>query len=454
MTTAARFTKAAAVATSAGVLLGALAVATPAAQAARPTANEYTVDEEALPFGALPGATAYWGVRHGAGWRIEVPDDWNGDLVLYAHGFVPAENPVLTVQSPSEELRAHLVDNGYAWAASSYRANGYVPGLGATDTYELGKVFAREAGRHHEGASTGNSGRPDSIYLVGASMGGHVVGRAIEKWPNAYVGAMPVCGVMGDNELFDYFMDVYVTAETLVGNTPTVPSPPDYATVGSITTRDQLGPNYPSVLNDAGERFKQIIKNRTGGERPAFEAGWLGFFGGNFIFSQALATEATENVDTVYRFTDVPEPTPEEKAFNDEIARFAHEPSARNPRGIHSDTIRSPSLRGDITVPVLTMHTLGELFVPFSMQQIYAERVADEGRSDLLVQRAIRSTAHCDFTAAEVTTAFDDLVEWVEDGARPAGDDVLDPDTVADPSYGCTFTDGQTLARLTVPPCP
>ncbi len=451
---AARVTKSAAVAAPAAVLLAASAVTVPAAQAAHPTATEYAVDEGALPFDPLPDATAYWGVRQGAGWRIEVPDDWNGDLVLYAHGFVPEEVPVLAVQNPSDDLRAHLLDSGYAWAASSYRANGYIPGIGATDTYELGKIFAGEAGQHHVGASTGDSGRPDRIYLVGASMGGHVVGHAIEKWPNAYVGAMPVCGVMGDNELFDYFMDVYVTAETLVGNDPSVPSPPDYATVGSVATRDQLGPNYPAVLNDAGERFKQIIKNRTGGERPAFEAGWLGFVGGDFIFQQALATPATENADTFYRFTDGPEPTPEEEAFNDEIARFAYDPSARNPQGIHDDAVNSPSIRGDITVPVLTMHTLGELFVPFSMQQIYAERVADDGKSDLLVQRAIRAAFHCDFTEAELTTAFDDLVEWVEDGVRPAGDDVLDPETVADPAYGCRFTDGVTFARLTIPPCP
>ena len=30
-------------------------------------------------------------------------------------------------------------------------------------------------------------------------MGGHITGVAIEQYPNAYDGAMPMCGVMGDN---------------------------------------------------------------------------------------------------------------------------------------------------------------------------------------------------------------------------------------------------------------
>src|SRR5882724_11734425 len=49
----------------------------------------YFVDESKLPFVALPGTstTRYWGVHGGAGYRIEVPDVWNGELVLYAHGF-------------------------------------------------------------------------------------------------------------------------------------------------------------------------------------------------------------------------------------------------------------------------------------------------------------------------------------------------------------------------------
>ena len=85
------------------------------------------------------------------------------------------------------------------------------------------------------------------------------------------------------------------------------------------------------------------------------------------------------------------------------------------------------------------------------MEQIYAQRAAEAGNADLLVQRAIRGRSHCEFLASELTTAFDDLVAWVEDGVKPAGDDILDPVAVASPTFGCQFT---TVDHALVPPCP
>ena len=68
--------------------------------------------------------------------------------------------------------------------------------------------------------------------------------------------------------------------------------------------------------------------------------------------------------------------------------------------------------------------------------------------------RAIRGTLHCDFSPEELATAFDDLVAWVETGQRPVGDDVLDPNVVADPRYGCRFTRGAHPYFTAEIPCP
>jgi hypothetical protein len=89
---------------------------------------------------------------------------------------------------------------------------------------------------------------------------------------------------------------------------------------------------------------------------------------------------------------------------------------------------------------VITLHTLGDLFVPFSMEQIYARRVAANGASDLLVSRAIRDVRHCGFTVDEQVAGFVDLVNWVEHGVKPAGDDILTPSAVAAATFGCNFT--------------
>lgn len=397
------------------------------------------VDEEALPFTALAGAEAHWGVHAGAGYRIEIPDNWNGDLVMYAHGF-RGDTPQLTVSNPS--IRNHLIANGYAWAASSYSANGYAPGQGAKDTHKLVQRF-RSIG-----------GNPDDVFIMGHSMGGHVTGIAIEQWPRTFAGALPMCGVMGDSELFDYFQDAYLVAETLAHGEAIVPTPEDY---DGVATRAALGPNFPADLNDAGEKFKAVIENLTGGERPTFDEGWVGFVGANFLIGQAGTGDGRTNVGTEYQFDSDPALSAEEEAFNELIVRIEGEPQFRHPNGLGGlpgTLADSPRINGTIDIPVVSLHTLGELFVPFHMQQIYAERVAEQGNADLLVQRAIRDTGHCGFTATEQSQAFDDLVNWVDNGVKPAGDDVLDPDAVADPAFGCQFTTGLTFTRATVPPCP
>jgi hypothetical protein len=89
---------------------------------------------------------------------------------------------------------------------------------------------------------------------------------------------------------------------------------------------------------------------------------------------------------------------------------------------------------------VVTLHTLGDLFVPFNMEQVYRQRAEANGSGGLLVQRAIRGVSHCDFTIAEMSKAFADMVTWVKQGTRPAGDDVLTPAVVANATYGCAHT--------------
>jgi hypothetical protein len=105
-----------------------------------------------------------------------------------------------------------------------------------------------------------------------------------------------------------------------------------------------------------------------------------------------------------------------------------------------------PQIEGNPRVPVLTLHGLGDLFVPFSMEEIYASRVARHHESGLLVQRAIRTTQHCEFSPTEAGTAWNDLVHWIGTGQHPAGDAVSDPSAVARPDFGCRFSDPAAYA--------
>lgn len=423
-----------------------LVTTAPAAEAKPPP--RYFVDESALPFDALPGyeTERLWGVHKRAGYRIEVPEDWNGDLVVWAHGF---RGTGLELTVDNGPIREYLISNGYAWAASSYSRNDYDVATGVQDTHAITKRF------------NGLVGNPDNVYLMGASMGGHITGVAIEQYPNTYDGAMPVCGVMGDYELFDYFLDVNVTAQALAGVDSGFPVGEDYTTadVAEIKAALEAIPGtFPFTLNATGEAWKSLVEIEAGGDHPLFDQAfvfWNGF-AGDFLFGLGSGDGtlvrspgvAIDNADKVYQLDTDPAQSDLEVQLNADVTRVEQDRQGRAGNGLS----QVPQIDGDISIPVLSMHTMGDLFVPFEMQQIYAERVAANGASDLLVQRAIRDLGHCSFDQSEWEQGFADLVTWVETGVRPAGDDVF-ATSAAD--YGCTFTlvDRFYPPPATIPAC-
>jgi hypothetical protein len=291
-------------------------------------------------------------------------------------------------------------------------------------------------------------------------MGGHVTAAAIEQYRHEYDGAMPICGVLGDHELFDFFLDYNLVAAALAGVSTTFPPDPIAWTTQSvpqITGALATAPlGWPNGLTLAGQRLKALTELRSGGERPLFDAAWSAWASFLFQFGALDGTVprspgvVVDNTDAIYQFDVDPALSPAEQDLNDRVVRVAQVPAGRVEHGASN----VPVVNGTPSVPVLTLHNLGDLFVPFSMEQVYAGRVAANGRSDLLVQRAIRGVGHCDFTAAELVRGFTDLVNWVEHDVRPPGDNVTTPAIVADPAYGCTFsTATRNLGPFTAP-CP
>ncbi len=412
---------------------------------------KYFVDETKLPFTALPGATALWGVHTGAGYRIEVPGNWNGDLVVWAHGF---RGTGLELTVDNHPLRPLLISLGYAWAASSYSRNDYDVATGVQDTHALVKRF------------NGLVGKPNKVYMTGASMGGHITAVSIEQYGNTYDAALPICGVLGDYALFDYFLDFNAAAQQLGTGMSTFPvDPAQYVgvTVPAIKAGLELIPDtWPFTLNADGENHKSLTELRSGGVRPNFDEAFLFWNSipastgpGNFLFDLGLGDGTlprapgvgVDNIGVVYQFDGDPNLTAAEEDLNDMIVRVSADPQGPGPNGL----AQVPVISGDINVPVLTLHNLGDLFVPVHNEIEYASRVQANGKSDLLVQRAIRGVVHCEFTPQEFSRAFLDLVTWVEGGVKPGGDDWLDPDAVADQNFGCTFTEGDHFLGT---PCP
>ncbi|MGM0902901.1 MAG: alpha/beta hydrolase [Bacillota bacterium] len=393
----------------------------------------YYVDESKLPFDALEGyeTDRYWGVHKGAGYRIEVPKNWNGELVLYAHGF-RGTGLELTVSNPTN-LREYLLNNGYAWAASSYSTNGYDVAQGVKDTHALGSLF------------NGKVGKPSRTYVTGHSMGGHITAVLAEQYSNSYDGALPMCGVTGDTELFDFFTDYNVVAQALAGI-----EKEDQKTILDAEYTRNTAPNIVAKLgivgelSPEGEKLKSVTMNLTGGQRPLFDAAFERYK--IFLLGQlpsrgdygVAAGNVVNTTDSVYQFDDdISTLSPEEKVLNDAVARVVSDPQTKQ-QGLTG----VPKVNGTHKIPMVSMHNVGDLFVPFHMQQLHAERAEANGNEELLVTRVIRDVQHCGFNAAEESEAFADLSKWVEEGKKPEGDDILNPEVVASDDFGTKFTRG------------
>ncbi len=395
--------------------------------------------------------TSRWqGVLNGALYHVEVPATWNGKLVMYAHGYA-GTGSVLGVSNPS--IRRYLIQNGYAWAASSYAKNYYDVRAGIEDTNALALNFTKIA------AANGRTlAAPTKTYITGHSMGGHITAAAIEDEAAAtainkvkYAGAVPMCGVVGDTVLFNEFGAMQMTAQTLAG----VASSPitSWATIsaqvlGTFFTSfpSAAAPTAQIATTATGAKWYSAVQNFTGGPRPLFAQGLA--YGGSFP-GGSLTTFGGDGTVTGILTKNVVDTTAYTYVIDGDAAGSATLNTSTQKLTAVADANRLrrdglrwiPKVNGQFKIPVVSIHTLGDWFVFFAMEQEYAKRAKANGNDGMLVQRAIRGASHCDFTIAEQVKAFSDMIAWESTGTAPDGDDVLTAATVADPAYGCTFTD-------------
>lgn len=374
-------------------------------------------------FTALPNAKASYGIRAGAvsgqyTYRIEMPNNWNGDLVMWAHGFQGLEPELKVSNIP---VRKWFIDNGYAWAASSYSANGWAVRQGADDTKDLAEFFATSVSK------------PRRTFILGASMGGNVITDSLGNFPTLYSGAMPICGALTGLELFDYYLSYALVGEYISGIN-LVPASRD--PIGFYLQKyfGGLLPilGQPKAYTPKGQQFDSIIKNLSGGERPYRLEGMLtelvpsiNYYSTWFnsaglgVINHNTDTQVTTNIGLEYRID--PNLGLDAAKLNREIRRIAANSEARITEGRYFYGIPS----GRIYVPVMSYHTSGDAFVPVSMEVSYRQKVEARGNGSLLVQRLVRRPKHCEFSDAEIIEGFSDLIKWVDSGKKPRGDDVL-----------------------------
>ena len=342
--------------------------------------------------------------KSGAAYRICMPNaliPWNGDLVVYAHGYVPDLGQPVAI--PEDQLILNgvslpvLITNmQYAFAVTSYSANGLAVTEGVADVRDLVRVFKLKVG----------PALVKHVYLVGVSEGGLVTTLAVEKFPDVFSGGLAACGPVGDlRGQINYWGDFRVVFDVLFpdGLVPhwsaqnaMIPQAmmlnwdAEAFAIGQQLALPQNLPAIQQLLAVTGAPIDPSDPiNSTG--QTVLGILWYNVFATNDGMAK-LRGQPFDNTTRDYG------------PLNSVVQRFTADRLPLNLINSHYQT------SGMLQVPLVTIHTTGDPIVPYWHETLYDAKVAASGASLLHTNIPVDRYGHCSFTVPEVMGAFQTLV--------------------------------------------
>jgi pimeloyl-ACP methyl ester carboxylesterase len=367
------------------------------------------------------------GVLNGFEYNISVPANWNGTLLVYAHGYGEGQSPALLAPA-SADLNS-LLTQGFALAAARFDGAVPMPVLG------LGGWQVKD-GMQNTAALTATFrdtvGHPLRTIVWGNSMGAVATLGLIEKFPGLYDGAIALCSPgAGTPRRFDQNLDIALAYATVFGWNP------QWGTPGNL--RDDL--------DIVTEVLPHIMAQMTPGKKPLWEFirrvnripldsyypprndRLMTLY---FAFAVRAEYERRAGGTMVDNMTRVYTLEPNDRAaliamgvdadaylaqMNAKENKFAADRNARN----NAEHYYNPT--GRINRPVLTMHTTGDPLATPNSESAYFNTVKDQGHTDLLVQQFTNgngtANAHCTFSAAQESAALGAMMYWLDTGTAP-----------------------------------
>ena len=374
-------------------------------------------------------------LRDGAKYVIEVPQPWNGTLFLYSHGYDRPDKPNPPAMDAGDPLTgAFMLSRGFALAGSSYANTGWAVQEALVDQIAVLDIFVQTVGK------------PQRTIAWGHSLGGMITAGLIQRNPDRFDAALPMCGVLsGGVATWNTALDSAFAFQTLLGSSQlqvvNITGP-----VGNLTLAEGLlaaaqgtpqgrarlalvsaladGPGWfdptspePAPTDFAGQEMNQFLWDRQV-DFPfvfAFRAELEFRAGGN----------PSSNVGVDYR------------------RQFAHSVDAAEVRALYeqagldleadldelNETVRISAdpramkyleqniiFDGDIHIPVLTLHTTGDGLVVVENESAYRQVVQEDGNQALLRRTFVSRAGHCTFTPAETIAAVLVLIDRLDTG--------------------------------------
>lgn len=388
----------------------------------------------ALP--GLPAAAATAGysgtLPDGTDWRAVVPDEWNGTLLLYSHGYQPsfAGPRAPATVAPSDETEQLLLAQGYALVGSTYESTGWAVPTAPGDQLESLQAAITEIGE-----------QPEHILAYGTSMGGLVTGRLAETAGDVIDGAMPTCGLMeGGVDLNNYQLDGSHAINELLAPDQDIQLEgyttldEAFATSAALTAAVEEGQSTPQ--GQARVALAAALFHLAGGDtrdlgtwqQTMFDTlrGTIGFVTpGRYDIEQTAGGNATWNAGVDYRrlFQHSEDRRAVARLYKAagldlkaDLNRLTATADVTADPGSVEALTASSALTGDLQVPVFTMHTIVDRLAPVQVEEEYGEDVRLQGDSALLRQTFVDRGDHCNFTPAEIVAGITVLEDRVLSG--------------------------------------
>ena len=399
----------------------------------------------ARPTPSQSGTQVLSGSIGAAAYVIDLPVDWNGTLSLYSHGYVApgAANPASA--APDRAVAQWLLDRGYALAGSSYSSTGWAIEDALKDQIALLDHFAQTVGQ------------PKRVIAIGGSLGGIITAGLVQDYPNRFAAAIPLCGVLaGGVAAWNTGLDGAYAFKTLLAPASGLqlvhisdPAANLQLANGLVaqalqTPAGQARIALMAALSDLPGWFVPTSPAPASTDYPAMaaaQAQWESRVDFGFAFSNRAELEKRAGgnpswnvgVDYAHQLAISADRAEVEALYRAAGLDLAADLRTLNAgANIRPDPLavayldRNVSFDGNLSVPVLTLHTTADGLVVPQDETAYADVVRSAGKQELLRQVFVQRAGHCAFTSAEVIALIETMVarldtgRWNEAALEPA----------------------------------
>lgn len=384
----------------------------------------------------------------GAYYLIAMPQQWNGHLVLHAHGGPALGAPKMERAVEDLERWSIMVRAGYAWAGSTFRQGGVEVRAAAEDTERLRQIFVQHVAQ------------PQRTILHGQSWGASVAAKGAEMFQTTASGKRPYDAVLltsgvlaGGTRSYDFRTDLRVVYQHLCNNHPrpteaayplNIGLPRDAAmTQSDLQARlnECLALNKPAAertpeqqrrvltlvnviripassiqghMNWATFHYRDVVQHRTGGASP---------FGNRGVQYKG---------------------SPDDVALNAAVLRYRADPAAV------ARFAQDTDLAGRIPVPVLTVKGVDDPTAFVELDAAFKATMAQGGSAARLVQTFTQHNTHSYLSDPTYPTLMTALLRWVDEGVKPTPEGIAAqcPAKEAQFGKGCAFLPAYVPAAL------